>query len=134
MTQRPRFTATHAIVVGVLVFFAIATPMALRADDRLDRARPMYDDRDQMVWLQYQSVVKTGRAVPGTASTKNPMVVADKTFSPATGVVVDVKADKADAPCVRARNDEGDVTEWACVDRASPPADPNPEPVDPLAG
>ena len=132
MTQRPTFTATHAIVVVVLVFFAIATPMALRADDRLDRARPMYDDRDEMVWLQYQSVVKTGRAVPGTASSKNPMVVADKKFYPATGVVVDVSADNA--PCVRARNDEGDVTDWTCVDRTSPPADPNPEPVDPIAG
>lgn len=134
MTQRSRFTATHAIAVGVLVFFVVATPMALRTDARLDRVKPMYGDRAQMVWLQYQNVVAAGGAVPGVASLEDPMVVANEEFSPTDGVVVEVRAEQNDAPCVRARNDEGDVTDWECIDLDSPPVDPDPEPVDPLTG
>ena len=108
------------------MLLAALVPLALRVDAQLDRSRPMYDDRLHMEWLQYQSVVGSGRAVPGTVSGEQSLDVAGTEFRASAGVTVEVRATDPKVPCVRASNDDGDITEWACLDAADPPKDPDP--------
>lgn len=130
--DRPRWaTTTNAVVLGVVAAFAVATPVVLELDARVDRTRPMYDDRAAMEWLQYQSVVSTGQGQALDLRDGESAVVAGEEFTPSAGVSVEVRAEDADRPCVRVSNDHGDVSEWACLDLASPPIDPDPEVVDP---
>lgn len=132
----PRRTTRTGVLVaaGVAAFFVLAFPVAVELDHRLDRTRPMYDDRAEMVWLQYQSVVTTGRGRPVTLEPGESTEVAGQQFAPSAGVSIAVRADEPDAPCVRGSNDHGDVTEWLCVDLEKPPVDPSPDEVDPAAG
>ncbi|WP_299924565.1 hypothetical protein [uncultured Nocardioides sp.] len=131
-TPGPRWASpTTAVVVGVVAAFAIATPIAIELDARIDRTRPMYDDRGQMEWLQYQSVLSTGQGVALDLAAGESADVAGEQFTPSAGVDVEVRTEVADRPCVRVSNDHGDVSEWACLDPESPPVDPDPEVVDP---
>jgi hypothetical protein len=134
-TSGPRWASpTTAVVLGVVAAFAVATPVAIELDARIDRTRPMYDDRAQMVWLQYQSVVSTGQGVALDLDAGESADVAGEQFVPSAGVSIEVQVEAPDRPCVRASNDDGDVSEWACLDPESPPVDPDPEVVDPAAG
>ena len=65
-----------------------------------------------------------------TAEVMTQTEVAGELFTPSSGVGVVVRVEEPDRPCVRASNDHGDVTEWACVDLEDPPVDPDPEDVD----
>ena len=128
----PRWaTPARAAALGVVALFVVATPVALELDSRIDRTRPMYDDRARMEWLQYQSVLTTGRGVPLDLEAGESADVAGEQFAPSPGVRIEVRVEVPDRPCVRASNDHGDVSKWACVDPASPPVDPDPEVVDP---
>ena len=115
-----------AIMLGVALLLAALVPLVLRLDAELDRSRPMYDDRVRMEWLQYKSVVGSGRAVPGTVSGEQSLDVAGEKFRASAGVTVEVQATDPKRPCVRASNDDGDVTAWACLDADDPPKDPDP--------
>jgi hypothetical protein len=123
-------TRTNAVLVGVAALFVLAFPVALAVDSHLDRTRPMYDDRAEMEWLQYQSVLSTGQARPLAVGPGESTEVAGEQFTPSAGVSVVVRAEEPDRPCVQASNEHGDVTEWACVDLDHPPVDPDPEDVD----
>ena len=127
-SERGRRATDPAIVIalGVALLLAALVPLALRVDAQLDRSRPMYDDRVQMEWLQYRSVVGSGRAVPGTVSGEQSLVVAGEEFRASAGVTVEVEASDPKRPCVRASNDDGDVTSWVCLDADDPPTDPEP--------
>ena len=126
-TSRPEWlTASVAVWIGTALLFALAFPVAVALDSVLDRARPMYDDRAEMLWLQSRSVLTTGRSVPLEVSAGESVEVAGETFTPSPGVTVEVRADEPTLPCVRARNEYGDLTEWACLDPDSPPVDPDP--------
>jgi len=130
-TSAPRWaTPTSAVVLGLVAAFAVATPVAIELDARIDRTRPMYDDRARMEWLQYQSVLTTGRGVALDLVAGESADVAGEQFAPSAGVSVEVRVEVVDRPCVRAGNDHGDVTEWACLDLESPPVDPDPEEAD----
>jgi hypothetical protein len=130
-TSGPRWAnPTSAVVLGVAALFAVATPVAIELDSRIDRTRPMYDDRAQMEWLQYQSVLSTGQGVALDLAAGESADVAGEQFVPSAGVSIEVRLEAPDRPCVRVSNDDGDVSEWACVDPASPPVDPDPEDVD----
>jgi hypothetical protein len=128
-TTKSRLDPAVVIALGIALVLAALVPLALRADAELDRSRPMYDDRAHMEWLQYQNVVGSGAAVPGTVSGEQSLVVAGEEFRASAGVTVEVQATDPARPCVRASNDDGDVTEWACLDADDPPTDPDP-PVD----
>lgn len=127
-SERERRATDPAIVIalGVALLLAALVPLALRVDAQLDRSRPMYDDRVRMEWLQYQSVVGSGSAVPGTVSGEQSLDVAGVQFRASAGVTVEVQATDPTRPCVRASNDDGDITEWACLDADDPPTDPEP--------
>jgi hypothetical protein len=134
-TSRSRWAnPTTAVALGVAALFAVATPVAIELDSRVDRTRPMYDDRGQMEWLQYQSVLTTGQGVALDLAAGESADVAGEQFAPSAGVSIEVRVEVPDRPCVRASNDHGDVSEWACVDPASPPVDPDPEDVDLAVG
>ncbi len=123
-------TMPTTVFVVFVVFFAVATPVAIALDSRIDRTRPMNDDRGEMLWLQYRSVLTTGQSVPGEVTAEESVEIAGETFTPSPGVRVEVRADEATRPCVRASNEHDDVTEWACLDPDAPPADPDPEDAD----
>jgi hypothetical protein len=134
-TSRSRWAnPTTAVALGVAALFAVATPVAIELDSRVDRTRPMYDDRGQMEWLQYQSVLTTGQGVALDLAAGESADVAGEQFAPSAGVSIEVRVEVPDRPCVRASNDHGDVSEWACVDPAGPPVDPDPEDVDLAVG
>jgi hypothetical protein len=123
-------TRTNAVFAGLAVLFVAAFPVAVEIDDRVDRTRPMFDDRARMEWLQYQSVLSTGQGRALELAPGQSTEVAGEPFAPSAGVSVVVRVEELDRPCVRASNDHGDVTEWACVDVEDPPVDPDPEDVD----
>ena len=130
----PRLGPAVAIAIVVAVLLAALAPLVLRVDAELDRSRPMYDDRREMEWLQYQSVVGSGRAVPGTVSGDQVLAVGGEEFRASAGVTVEVRASDPERPCVRASNEHGDVTGWACLDAEDPPRDPDPPVDDPAQG
>ena len=131
-SSRPRWaTRTNAVMAGVAALFVVAFPVAVEVDARLDRTRPMYDDRAEMEWLQYQSVLSTGQGRALALAPGESAEVAGEPFAPSAGVRIVVRAEEPDRPCVQASNDHGDVSEWACVDLEDPPVDPDPEVVDP---
>ncbi len=126
--SRPAWlTATVAIWVGTVLLFAVAAPLVVALDSRIDGTRAMHHDRVEMLWLQHQHVLATGQSVPVELSDGESVEVADETFTPSAGVSVEVRADEPTRPCVRASNERGDVTEWACLDPDDPPVDPDPE-------
>ena len=130
-SPHPRWaTRTNAVFAGLAVLFVAAFPVAVEIDDRVDRTRPMFDDRARMEWLQYQSVLTTGRGVALDLVAGESADVAGEQFAPSAGVSIEVRVEVVDRPCVRAGNDHGDVTEWACLDLESPPVDPDPEEAD----
>jgi hypothetical protein len=120
-------TTTTTVCAAIVVLFAVATPAVIALDDRIDRTRPMHHDRVEMLWLQYRSVLTTGQSVPVEVTAQESVEIADETFTPSPGVRVEVRADETTRPCVRASNEDGDVTDWACLDPDAPPADPDPE-------
>ena len=131
-STRPAWlTATVAVWIATAVLFALALPVAVKLDSVLDRVKPMYDDRAEMLWLQSQDVQVTGKSVPVELSPGESATVAGQTFTASPGVTVEVRADEPTLPCVRVHNEHGDVSEWACLDPGSPPVDPEPENPDP---
>ncbi len=90
----------------------------------------MYDDRATMEWLQYRSLTTTGRAVPLELDAGASAQVAGEEFTPSEGVTVVVRAPEPDSYCVQVSNQDGDVSDWACLDPAEPPRDPD-APVNP---
>ena len=130
-SPHPRWaTRTNAVFAGLAALFVAEFPVAVEIDDRVDRTRPMFDDRARMEWLQYQSVLTTGQGRALELAPGQSTEVAGEPFTPSSGVGVVVRVEEPDRPCVRASNDHGDVTEWACVDLEDPPVDPDPEDVD----
>lgn len=123
---RPAWFTTAALFAGIALFFAASVPLVVALDTRVDRTRPMHDDRREMLWLQYQAVLTTGQSVPVELSSDESVEIAGETFTPSAGVSIDVRADEAARACVRASNEHGDVTEWTCLDPDDPPADPDP--------
>lgn len=117
-----------AIAAGVVVLIAACLPLAQRLDDLTDRTRPMYDDRDTMEWLQYQSVTDTGSAVPLELGEGESVRIADEVFTPSPGVTVVVRIPAPGSYCIRVSNQHGDVSQWACLDEENPPTDPGAPP------
>jgi hypothetical protein len=113
-----------AIAVGALALVAACLPAAQRLDDATDRQRPMYDDRATMEWLQYRSLTTTGRVVPLELDNGASAQVAGEEFAPSEGVTVGVRVPEPDSHCVQVSNQDGDVSDWACVDPDKPPCDP----------
>lgn len=126
-SARPQGLTTWAVLAGIALLFAAATPLVLALDSRIDRTRPMHHDRVEMLWLQHLAVQTTGGSVPVELSDDESVELAGETFTPSAGVSVEVRADEPTRPCVRTSNEHGDVTEWVCLDPAAPPADPDPE-------
>ena len=126
-TRPAWLTVSVAVWIGTAVLFALAFPAAVALDSALDRVKPMYADRTDMLWLQSQSVQVTGQSVPGELSDGESVEVAGETFTASPGVTVEVRADEPTLPCVRVRNVHGDVSEWACLDPEDPPVDPDPD-------
>jgi hypothetical protein len=120
--------AFFGIAIGVVVLTAACFPLVQRLDDQTDRMRLMYDDRESMVWLQYQSVTATGRAVAVELSDGDSARIAGEVFRPSAGVTVVVRAPEAGSYCVQVSNQYGDVSRWACLDEESPPRDPDAPP------
>ncbi|MBC2933305.1 hypothetical protein [Nocardioides sp. zg-1228] len=125
-----RFGPAAAGLLAIAALFAALVPVVLEVDSRLDRTRPMYDDRSRMEWLQYQTVLTAGRAEPLELAPGESVELAGERFTSSSGVVVEVRAEAPERPCVRTSNHHGDVTAWACVDLDEPPADPDLEVVD----
>jgi hypothetical protein len=126
-STRPAWlTATVAVWIATALLFALAFPVAVLLDSVLDRVKPMYDDRAEMLWLQAQNVQVTGQSVPVELSPGESVKVAGETFTASPGVTVEVRADQPTTPCVRVHDEHGDVSEWACLDPEKPPVDPDP--------
>ena len=122
-----------AVIVGSLLLCAALLPVARTVDDHHDRMRPMYDDLRLMEYLQYQSLVTDGRAVPVDLEDGASATIAGEEFTPADGVHVVVE-EEADSYCAKVSNQYGDVSEWHCYDPARPPRDPDGPARDPAAG
>ncbi|MDP3893895.1 hypothetical protein [Nocardioides sp.] len=111
--------------VGVLVVLAVCLPLVRVLDERTDRLRPMYVDRDTMTSLQYRHFEKHREALPLEVRSGESITVAGERFSPSAGVVVRVRATD-EGYCVQSSNSVGDTTSWRCE---SGETDPDPEPV-----
>ena len=118
-TRPAWLTATVAVWITTALLFALAFPVAVLLDSALDRVKPMYADRAEMLWLQSQNVQVTGQSVPVELS---------------PGESVEVRADRPKLPCVRVHDEHGDVSEWVCLDPEKPPVDPDPDNPDPDLG
>ncbi len=116
--------AVRTVVIVVFLALCACIPLTQAIDHSIDRKRAMYDDLAVMQWLQYQEVVNTGSAIPLRLSNDRSMSVAGTEFTPAAGVTVVVRSSEPDTYCVRATNDDGDATRWACLDKENPPANP----------
>jgi hypothetical protein len=117
--------AFFAIAIGVVGLTAACLPLAQRLDDQSERMRLMYEDRESMEWLQYQSVTNTGQAIPVELSDGDSARIAGEVFTPSAGVTVVVRTPETDSYCVQVSNQYGDVSRWACLDEANPPSDPD---------
>ena len=108
------------VVVGMVLAFAIAVPVAIVLDRTIDRARPMYDDILEMSQLQYDHA---RRGKPPVALVVGPgghaRVGRDK-FTPHDGVTIEVRVDGREY-CVRGTTTDGDASEWECGDGTTPP-------------
>ncbi len=133
-TRPAWLTATVAVWIATALLFALAFPVAVALDSVLDRVKPMYADRAEMLWLQSQNVQVTGQSVPVELSPGESVKVAGQTFTASPGVTVEVRADQPTLPCVRVHNEHGDVSEWACLDPDKPPVNPDPDNPDPDLG
>ena len=130
-TRPAWLTVTVAVWIATALLFALAFPVAVLLDSVLDRVKPMYDDRAEMLWLQSQDVRVTGQSVPVELSPGESVKVAGQTFTASPGVNVEVRAAQPPRPGVRVHNEHGDVSEWACLDPDNPPVDPDPANPDP---
>jgi hypothetical protein len=133
-TRPTWLTATVAVWIATALLFALAFPVAVLLDSVLDRVKPMYADRAEMLWLQSQNVKVTGQAVPVELSPGESVEVGGESFTASPGVTVQVRADRPKLPCVRVHDAHGDVSEWVCLDPDKPPVDPDPDNPDPNLG
>ncbi len=97
-----------AVVAGVVVGgFAL--------DRREDRERPMYRDVITMAGLQYDLLVSGQEGVEISVDSEAPVLVGTEPFQPSEGVTIVVER-QDDSICVRGSNEDGDETDWHCVD------------------
>ena len=116
----------HLVTAGVMLLTAGCLPLAQHLDSSADRTRPMYADLAEMEWLQYQTLLQTGAAVPLKVADGQEVELAGEVFTASPGVTVTVRTPHPGDYCVRVRNDQGDVSRWHCLDEERPPADPSP--------
>ena len=93
-TRPAWLTATVAVWIATALLFALAFPVAVALDSVLDRVKPMYADRAEMLWLQSQNVQVTGQSVPVELSPGESVEVAGESFTASPGVTVEVRADQ----------------------------------------
>jgi hypothetical protein len=103
---------------ATLLLVVLCIPLALQLDDRIDRDRPLYLDRDAMAGLQLREVLANGEAAPLELGPEESVDIAGTTFRTAPGVTLSVTADTVDAAsfCVFGSNEYGTVTEPLCGD------------------
>lgn len=120
------------VALGVLALVVACWPLARALDRSVDRTRPLFHDREVMAWLQHQEVRDGGSPVAITVREDEEVEIGGETFTPSTGVTVEVTVDEDGKFCVRASNDHGDATSWTCPDEENPPRDPEASYVPPV--
>ena len=121
--RHPRGT-WWVVGLGLVLAFAVMVPIALVLDGQVDRTRVMYEDVEQMAYLQYE-VADEGQPVQDVVvGPQDHVRVAGTRFSPHPGVTIEVRAED-DGYCVRGTNKHGDSSRWICGDAATPLPDPS---------
>ena len=112
------------VFLGVsLALVGACLPFARMLDAQIDRQRPMYSDVQVMAWLQHVHLSTGGEVVPLSLSNGSSTKLGGTTFTPTSGVSIEVRRDGA-GYCVIGSNQSGDTTRWQCYDAANPPMAP----------